>query len=82
MRLLVRKRDLNERPDHREFARVQLAAQGDGFGRHKTPVAEFRPGVARVADFIEHLRVADRLARQVEFQHAPRTRGVGDANLV
>ncbi len=68
-------RHRHKRPNHRQAAPPELGAQVGWVGGHKAPVAQLGASIAGVAQLIEHLRIADRLARQPFELERPQEQG-------
>src|SRR5436190_20781169 len=80
MGFFVGETNLNEGTHQLESPGLQLGSQGRRVRGHKAPITQLCPNVAGLLDFVEHLRVAESLSRQIEFEHAPRTWGVSNFN--
>ena len=76
----VCQRNRDERADQLQAALGHLVAKSERVGRHETPVAELRPRVPCFSNLVEHGGVRRSHDLTCEFQNAPRTWRVGDAN--
>ena len=72
--------DRHEGADEAEPAPSDLVRQSARLGGQKSPIAQFRAGVAGGSHFIEHLRRRRSGRGGLEFKQAPRAWGIGDAD--
>ena len=67
----VLKVDIDPRAKHLQIPPPQFVAQSRRVGRHETPVAKLRAGIAAGCDFVQHAGVVVALAFDI-FDNAPR----------
>ncbi len=71
----------DKRSGQREAASAELLRQPVRLRGHEAPIAQFRPGIARLDQFVQHPGIGQAgFLSPLKLQRAPRTRSITDRN--